>query len=101
MGCVLESIMQDPYGHDENSNLDSPTDWDLSEGLDPDGPSAEDLDKFGSEVDPCPNCKAVIYDQSELCPNCGWYLGSEPKTMSLWVIFGVFLLIAALFWYIM
>lgn len=75
-------------------------DWDLSEGLDPDGPSAEDLDRFGDEVDPCPNCGSVIYDQAEMCPNCGWYLGEAPKTMSLWIVAGICGLIMILFWLI-
>ncbi|MFG0246868.1 MAG: hypothetical protein ACF8MF_12545 [Phycisphaerales bacterium JB052] len=74
-------------------------DWDLSEGLDPEGPSAEDLHTFGNELDTCPNCKSTIYDQSEMCPQCGWYLGEVEKTVSLWVIFGVCgLIIMMLFW---
>ena len=61
-------------------------DWDLAEGLDPDGPSASDLDRFGNEVDPCPHCGAMIYDQAELCPKCGWYLLDNPKSVSLWAV---------------
>lgn len=75
-------------------------DWDLSEGLDPDGPSAVDLDRFGAEVDPCPRCKEIIYDQSEICPQCGWYLGETPKSVSLWAIAGVFGLIVLMIWLI-
>jgi len=74
-------------------------DWDLAEGLDPDGPSAVDLDRFGSEVDPCPNCGAMIYDQAEVCHQCGFYLGETPKTMSLWVVFGVCGLIIVFLWF--
>lgn len=74
-------------------------DWDLSEGLHPEGPSAADLDQFGSELDTCPNCKSSIYDQSEICPECGWYLGENPKTMSVWVFVGVVgLIVILLFW---
>ena len=73
--------------------------WDLSEGLDPEGPSAQDLDRFGSELDTCPNCASTIYDQSEMCPECGWYLGEAPKTVSLWVVGGVCgLIVILLFW---
>lgn len=76
-------------------------DWDLSEGLDPEGPSASDLDKFGSELDSCPNCKSTIYDQSEMCPECGWYLGELEKSVSLWVFVGVVgLIVILLFWMI-
>jgi hypothetical protein len=74
-------------------------DWDLSEGLDPEGPSAQDLDSFGSELDECPNCGASIYDQSEICPKCGWYLGEAPKSLSLWVVLGVCVLIVILLWF--
>lgn len=74
-------------------------DWDLSEGLDPEGPSGVDLDRFGSELDTCPNCKSTIYDQSEICPRCGWYLGDDPKTVSLWVVLGVCgLIVMVLMW---
>jgi len=74
-------------------------DWDLSEGLDPEGPSAEDLDQFGDELDTCPNCKSTIYDQAEMCPECGWYLGEVEKSMSIWVILGVCaLMMIVLFW---
>jgi RNA polymerase subunit RPABC4/transcription elongation factor Spt4 len=76
-------------------------DWDLSEGLDPEGPSASDLDKFGSELDSCPNCRSTIYDQSEMCPECGWYLGETEKSVSLWVFVGVVgLIVILLFWMI-
>lgn len=93
-------------GHDDRSQwggggTDGPEDrdWNLSEGLDPEGPSAVDLDRFGSELDTCPNCKSTIYDQSEMCPQCGWYLGSEPKTLSLWVVLGVCgLIVMLLMW---
>lgn len=75
--------------------------WDLSEGLDPEGPSAMDLDQFGSELDNCPNCNATIYDQSEMCPECGWYLGEVEKSVSLWVFVGVVgLIVILLFWMI-
>ncbi len=76
-------------------------DWDLSEGLDPDGPSASDLDQFGSEVDPCPHCGEIIYDQAEKCPKCDQYLGETSKTMSLWTVAGVFGLIVIMFWFVM
>jgi hypothetical protein len=87
------------WGDDGVDGSDDDRDWNLSEGLDPEGPSGADLDRFGSELDTCPHCHATIYDQSEMCPSCGWYLGTEPKTMSLWVILGVCgLIMIMLFW---
>ncbi len=88
-GSAIESGMS-PNQHEFDQ------DWDLSEGLDPEGPSAQDLDRFGDEVDPCPNCGAMIYDQAEICPKCGWYLGEVPKSVSLWVVLGVCGLIVVL-----
>tara|TARA_R110002072_G_scaffold42064_4_gene117528 strand:+ start:88896 stop:89156 length:261 start_codon:yes stop_codon:yes gene_type:complete len=75
-------------------------DWDLSEGLDPDGPSASDLDRFGSEVSPCPNCGASIYDQTEMCHKCGWFVGDVPKTVSLWTVGLVVGLVVLLLWFL-
>lgn len=45
-------------------------DWE-TQGLDPDGPSPDDLERFGHETVPCLNCHADIYDQAEVCPHCG------------------------------
>ncbi|MDF1809223.1 MAG: zinc ribbon domain-containing protein [Phycisphaerales bacterium] len=71
-------MMDEPHEFDQ--------DWDLSEGLDPDGPSAMDLDRFGSELDSCPHCSELIYDQAQICPSCGWFLEEPSKTLSGWVI---------------
>ena len=90
---------QFPRNTPEEWGDDPRSDWDLSEGLDPEGPSAMDLDRFGSELDICPNCKSTIYDQAELCPRCGWYLGEVEKQVSIWVILGLVSLAAILlFW---
>jgi hypothetical protein len=75
------------------------TDWDIAEGLDPDGPSAADLDRFGDELVPCPACKARIYDQSEICPKCGHILEAPAKTLPLWSVVLIVLLVGLLlFW---
>lgn len=41
------------------------------------GPSAEDLDRFGSEDAYCPDCGAKIWDQADVCPSCYAYLGGD------------------------
>jgi hypothetical protein len=38
------------------------------------GPSAEDLDRFGGDTGHCPSCGAEIWDQAEVCPECGEYI---------------------------
>lgn len=42
-----------------------------SEGLDPEGPSGRDLERFGSETVSCPHCGAEVWDQAEQCHRCG------------------------------
>ncbi len=63
---------------------------DLGEGLDPDGPSAEDLDRFGDEMLTCPHCGANASDQAQFCPVCAKDLderpaGSPPVPMWAWI----------------
>ncbi len=61
-------------------------DPDIGEGLDPDGPSAEDLDRFGDEFITCPNCHKSVYDQTEMCPYCGHAMMDTSSRANLWVI---------------
>ncbi len=49
--------------------------WD--EGLDPDGPSAEDLERFGDEFKTCSACGSQAWDQAEQCPACGAYFEGD------------------------
>ncbi|MEZ6242493.1 MAG: hypothetical protein R3B57_05560 [Phycisphaerales bacterium] len=73
----------------------------LGEGLDPDGPSAEDLDRFGDETVTCPHCGAEVWDQHERCNACGERLtdppkGSPPMPMWAWItLFVAILLVLA------
>ena len=71
--------------------------WSLDEGLDPEGPSAEDLERFGDEMRRCPSCGEDVYDQAELCTNCGHAFEDDPRGSAgkLWVIVaGVIALVA-------
>lgn len=47
----------------------------LGEGLDPEGPSAADLERFGGETVTCPLCGVETYDQTDMCHNCGAAIG--------------------------
>ena len=65
-------------------------DHDLAEGLDPDGPSAEDLDRFGGETVTCPHCGAEVWDQHTRCHVCEERLdeppeGATPVPMWRWI----------------
>lgn len=72
------------------------TDWDINEGLDPEGPSGSDLDRFGDELTPCRHCGKSIYDQAEICPHCGGYVVESTKSISVWALAGVLFLILLL-----
>ena len=73
-------------------------DYELSEGLDPEGPSAEDLDRFGDETRACPHCGSDAWDQAKLCHVCGEELddkpsdGSPPMPMWAWITLFIVLL---------
>jgi hypothetical protein len=41
------------------------------------GPSPEDLRRFGSATAYCPDCRAEIWDQADVCPKCYAYLGGD------------------------
>ena len=77
-------------------------DWDLAEGLDPEGPSATDLDQFGDELISCPHCKRSIYDQSEICPHCGWAMLDEPTdSKKMLVGIGSVVMVLLLVWFLL
>lgn len=61
-------------------------DPDIGEGLDPEGPSAEDLDRFGDEFITCPNCHKSIYDQTQMCPYCGHAIMETTSRTPVWVM---------------
>ena len=44
------------------------------------GPSSEDLDRFGDDTAHCPECGAEIWDQAEVCPKCRAYIGGNTST---------------------
>ena len=44
------------------------------------GPSPEDIDRFGDDTAYCPECGAEIWDQAEACPECGSYLSGGPSS---------------------
>lgn len=57
---------------------------DRSDQLDED-PSPEDMERFGGATRTCPSCKAEVYDDAELCHECGHVFSGEPQH-SPWVV---------------
>lgn len=41
------------------------------------GPSIQDIERFGHEQAYCPDCGAEVWDQSDVCPKCFAYLGGD------------------------
>ena len=46
------------------------------------GPGPEDLRRFGGETAYCADCGEEIWDQAEVCPACGAYLGGSTSSRS-------------------
>lgn len=62
-----------------------------------DGPSDADIERFSDVTQKCPSCGTVLYDDVEICWNCGHALGSEqrPKIPNwLWITAAGLLLLA-------
>lgn len=59
-------------------------------------------DEFGddtSETVPCPECGVEIYEESERCPACGWYVTHRHSVWhgrpTWWILLGVLGIAAA------
>lgn len=64
------------------------------------GPSEEDLERFGGVTRPCPECGTELYDDTSICWKCGHALSSEAKGPPVWMmVTGLVLILAVvLFW---
>lgn len=64
---------------------------------DDDGPIDSDLEKFGDVTQTCPSCGTTLYDDADLCWNCGHALGTHPtKQIPMWVLITTAVLLALL-----
>jgi ribosomal protein L37E len=48
------------------------------------GPSAEDLERFGGETIRCRRCGTEVYDEAEWCHRCGEVLGEDARRLPRW-----------------
>lgn len=72
---VTHDLYDDTPGSDEDEH----------EGLDPEGPSAADLDRFGDGFRVCPGCGSAVYDEAPLCPECG-HMFEERTGTPVWLV---------------
>lgn len=62
------------------------------------GPSDEDIERFGGVTQRCPECETELYDDVTVCWNCGHVLSSTRQpSASRWVTVIVVLIIIAIF----
>ncbi|MGA0285833.1 MAG: hypothetical protein ACO3YY_03320 [Phycisphaerales bacterium] len=50
-----------------------------SDDLDPEGPDAADLARFGGDTVGCPACGGEVHDLSDRCPECGHWIDSTAR----------------------
>jgi len=65
------------------------------------GPSQADIEAFSGVTRPCPQCKAELYDDAQLCWKCGHALSSAPAGKPGWVVAVAFAIVVAIVWLIL
>ena len=65
------------------------------------GPDDSDIKRFSDVTRTCPECRADVYDDAELCWQCGHaFAGSKSAPSKLTVVVVGLLILAFLFWYL-
>ena len=61
-----------------------------------------DEDEDDDQTIPCPHCGELVFEEAELCPNCGQYLSLEdsPRRKPWWVVAGVLTCLGIVTWWI-
>jgi RNA polymerase subunit RPABC4/transcription elongation factor Spt4 len=90
------------FGDDDFSRDENITDGvvDDESDLDPEGPDPAEMDSGDDpDLDVCPHCRKLIYEDAERCPHCGKYLRAEDEPVSIvgWIVIGIIVLIVAAF----
>jgi predicted amidophosphoribosyltransferase len=60
-----------------------------------DAPRQADLDSLDDVGRPCPNCRADLYDDAELCWKCGHALSGDAPQPKAWVKWAAIVLLMA------
>ena len=59
------------------------------------GPSDDDVEAFSGVTRTCPECKTEVYDEAELCYNCGHAFGGT-RSLPVWAMVTAALLVVGL-----
>jgi hypothetical protein len=60
-------------------------DDDDAQDFDPEGPDPAEMDYSDDpDLEVCPNCRKMISEEAERCPQCGEYLIPSQTPMPLW-----------------
>lgn len=62
---------------EERDPDDDPIDEGFDEDLDPEGPSREDLARFGRDQVQCPHCGREVHADAAACPRCNRWLDDD------------------------
>ena len=86
---MSRGVYQDPPGSDWSPDDPNEGFWDENESdeaLDPEGPSAGALARFGGASRDCPSCGTEVYEDAPLCHVCGHALETPRKAMPAWMV---------------
>lgn len=72
--------------YDEPPGFDGDFGEDLDGPIDPEGPSLADIERFGDEVNSCPECGSEVYEQAPLCHVCGHAFESPSSKAPPWAM---------------
>lgn len=65
------------------------------------GPSESDLETFGGVTRECPECKAELFDDAEVCWKCGHALSGRSRGQPMWaVVTAVVLIVTIMVWWV-
>jgi len=59
-------------------------------------PSPEDMERFSSATRTCPSCKSEVYDDAEICHECGHAFSGEAKGHPLMIPVMIAIIVALL-----
>jgi hypothetical protein len=69
----------DRWRGDDPDNFDGGDGLPDEDDLDPEGPSRDDLARFGGDTIPCPHCGREVHAEAAACPRCEQWIDDPPE----------------------